>query len=153
MDKDNIITLDKRSGKKSIGSLISGNSFILIFLAILIAYLIINRGATTWNGVLNILRHSAVVGVIAFGMGLVIITGGIDLSVGSMLSLVAGLSVVIFNVTNSIWLTLIFSVVLGGVCGFINGFLVGKVKMPAFIVTLATICARWGCRFTTWTVR
>jgi len=139
MDRGSTITLDKTSGKKSIGSQISGNSFILIFLAILIAYLIINRGATTWNGVLNILRHSAVVGVIAFGMGLVIITGGIDLSVGSMLSLVAGLSVVVFNATNSIWLTLIFSVALGGVCGFINGFLVGKVKMPAFIVTLATM--------------
>ena len=36
---------------------------------------------------MNILRHSAVVGIMAFGMGLVIITGGIDLSVGSMLAL------------------------------------------------------------------
>ena len=71
--------------KKGIAAWINNYSFILIALAIFIAYLFINHGATTWSGVMNILRHSAVVGIMAFGMGLVIITGGIDLSVGSML--------------------------------------------------------------------
>ena len=65
---------------------------------ILIAYLIIKAGATTLNSVMNILRHSAVVGIMSFGMGLVIITSGIDLSVGSMLSLIGGLSVVTFQI-------------------------------------------------------
>lgn len=129
----------KVAQKKSLSTLIGNYNFVLIFLAILIAYLFINQGATTWNGIMNILRHSAVVGILAFGMGCVIITGGIDLSVGSMLSLVAGLSVVVFNATNSIPLTLIFALIAGGICGFFNGFLVGKVKMPAFIVTLATM--------------
>jgi ribose transport system permease protein len=92
--------------KKKINGTLNAYSFTLIFAAILIAYLIINSGATTWNGVMNILRHSAVVGIVAFGMGLVIITGGIDLSVGSMLSLVGGLSVVVFNSVNNIILTL-----------------------------------------------
>ena len=130
-------TLQNKKGQLS--ALIGNYSFILIFAAIFIGYLIINQGATTWSGVMNILRHSAVVGIIAFGMGLVIITGGIDLSVGSMLALVGGMSVMIFNATNSILVTLLFALALGGVCGLINGMLIGKMKMPPFIVTLATM--------------
>ena len=92
--------------------------FIFIFLCILIAYLIINGGATTWNGVMNILRHSTIVGTIAFGMGLVIITGGIDLSVGSTIALVGGLSVTVFNSTNNMWLTLLFAIAAGALLSF-----------------------------------
>ena len=124
--------------KKGIAAWINNYSFILIALAIFIAYLFINHGATTWSGVMNILRHSAVVGIMAFGMGLVIITGGIDLSVGSMLALVGSFSVVVFNATDSVFLTLLFALVAGGLCGLFNGVLIGLVKTPAFIVTLAT---------------
>lgn len=131
-------TLEARKRGSFVKSL-SGYSFVLIFLAIFVAYLIINHGATTWDGVMNILRHSAVVGILAFGMGLVIITGGIDLSVGSMLALVGGLTVVVFNATNSIILTLLFAIACGTVCGLINGLFIGLARMPAFIVTLATM--------------
>jgi ribose transport system permease protein len=117
----------------------SNYSFILIFVAILIAYLIVNGSATTFNGIMNILRHSSVVGIMSFGMGLVIITGGIDLSVGSMLALIGGIGVVIFNNTQSIFLTLLVVLAVGCLLGFINGILIGKVKMPPFIVTLATM--------------
>lgn len=130
-------TLQNKKGQLS--ALIGNYSFILIFAAIFVGYLIINQGATTWSGVMNILRHSAVVGIIAFGMGLVIITGGIDLSVGSMLALIGGMSVVVFNACNNVIVTLLFALVLGGVCGLINGMLIGKLKMPPFIVTLATM--------------
>ena len=130
-------TLQNKKGQLS--ALIGNYSFILIFAAIFVGYLIINQGATTWSGVMNILRHSAVVGIIAFGMGLVIITGGIDLSVGSMLALVGGMSVVVFNACNSVIVTLLFALALGGVCGLVNGMLIGKMKMPPFIVTLATM--------------
>ncbi|NLB89744.1 MAG: ABC transporter permease [Clostridiales bacterium] len=123
---------------KSFTKTLGQYSFVIIFLFLFAAYLIINKNIT-WNGVMNIPRHSAVVGVISFGMGLVIITGGIDLSVGSILALVGGLSVVVFNATNSLWLTLLFALAAGALCGFINGFLIGKAKMPAFIVTLATM--------------
>ena len=124
---------------RSITKILGNYSFVLIFACILIAYLIINAGATTLNGVMNILRHSAVVGIMAFGMGLVIITGGIDLSVGSMLSLIGGIGVVVFNAKNSIFLTLLAVLAVGALLGFFNGILIGKVKMPPFIVTLATM--------------
>ena len=128
-----------KRNNRSITKVLGNYSFVLIFACILIAYLIINAGATTLNGVMNILRHSAVVGIMAFGMGLVIITGGIDLSVGSMLSLIGGIGVVVFNAKNSIILTLLAVLAVGALLGFFNGILIGKVKMPPFIVTLATM--------------
>lgn len=128
-----------RVNKKSFFSKLGNYSFVFIALAIFIAYLFINQGATTWSGVMNILRHSAVVGIMSFGMGLVIITGGIDLSVGSMLALVGSFSVVVFNATNNILLTLVFALAAGTVCGLFNGVLIGLAKMPPFIVTLATM--------------
>ena len=116
----------------------SGYSFIFIFAVIFVVFLICNGGAT-WNGIMNILRHSSIVGILGLGMGMVIITGGIDLSVGSTLTLVGGFSVIVFNVTGSIFLTLLFCLAFGALCGAINGVLIGKAKMPAFIVTLATM--------------
>ena len=133
------MTAQAQRGKKSLTKTLGNYSFILIFAVILIAYLIINGGATTLSGVMNILRHSAVVGIMAFGMGLVIITGGIDLSVGSMLAMIGGLGVVAFNATSSVFVTLLTVLAVGCVLGFFNGILIGKVKMPPFIVTLATM--------------
>lgn len=88
---------------------------------------------------MNILRHTSVIGIIALGMGIVVITGEIDLSVGSTLALVGGYSVIIFNMTDSIIVTLIFAIVFGLICGLLNGVLVGVTKIPSFIVTLATM--------------
>ena len=124
--------------KNSFTRALSQYSFVLVFIAIFIVYAITSNGLT-WNGVMNIFRHSAVIGIIAIGMGMVCITGEIDLSVGSMLALISGFAVVIYNMTGSIVLTLLFCLGFGAVCGLINGVLVGYVRMPAFIVTLATM--------------
>ena len=128
----------KNSPRKVLSRIWSGYSFIFIFAVIFLAYYLVNPNLT-WVGVMNILRHSAVVGIIALGAGLIIITGQIDLSVGSMLAFVGGFAVIVFNTTNSIVLTLLAAMAMGALCGLINGVLVGKAKMPAFIVTLATI--------------
>ena len=123
---------------KNILKQIGKYSYVIVFLLIFLVYVITSDGLT-WAGVMNIFRHSAIVGIIAFGMGLICLTGEIDLSVGSMLAIDAGFSVVIFNMTGSVLLTLIFALVFGALGGLINGILVGYIKMPAFIVTLATM--------------
>lgn len=61
------------------------------------------------------------------------------MSVGSMLALVSGFGVVIFNVTDSMLLTFVFVIAFGALCGSVNGMLVGYAKIPAFIATLATM--------------
>ncbi|MBT1166371.1 ABC transporter permease [Bifidobacterium simiarum] len=112
--------------------------FVWVFVAILIAYMVASHGLTV-GGLMNVFRHSAVIGIIAIGMGLVCLIGEIDLSVGSLLALNAGLAVIVFNTTDSITITLVVSLLFGAICGLINGLLVGVVGVPAFITTLATM--------------
>ncbi len=130
--------MDTKKKGSLLGKIWSQYSFIFVFIAIFIVYAIVSS-SLTWNGVMLVFRHSAVVGVLAIGMGLVCLTGEIDLSVGSMLALIGGLSVVAFNLTGNIFATALFSLVAGAFFGLVNGFLVGVVEMPAFIVTLATM--------------
>lgn len=132
MNKKNTTALRRAAG------FLAENSYILVFVAIFIVYTLTTNGLT-WNGIMNIFRHSAVIGIIGVGMGLICLTGDIDLSVGSMLALDAGFSVIIFNITDSILLTFLFAVLFGCLCGFLNGLMVGLLKMPAFIATLATM--------------
>ena len=113
-------------------------SYILVFVAIFAVYAFTSSGLT-WSGVMNVFRHSAVIGIIGLGMGLVCLTGEIDLSVGAMLALDGGFSVMIFNMTDNILLIFLFAVGFGAVCGLVNGVMVGLIEMPAFIVTLATM--------------
>lgn len=124
---------------KKIRALWSEFNFIVIFLVIFIAYLIINGSETSWTTITNIFLHSAILGTIALGQGMIVLTGDIDLSVGSTFVFAGGLTIMFFNVTNNIFLSLICALVLGGVMGFVNGLFVGKFKMPSFIVTLATM--------------
>ena len=72
-------------------------------------------------------------------MALVIITGQIDLSIGSSLVLTTSATILAFNVTNSILVMILTALVVGSLCGLINGLLVGLAKMPPFIVTLGTM--------------
>ena len=117
----------RRSPWKVLSGLWSNYSFIFIFVVIFLAYYLVSP-RLTWTGITNILRHSADVGIIALGMGLVVITGQIDLSVGSMLAFVGGCTIMVYNVTNSILLAFLAAVVCGTVCGLINGVLVGRAR-------------------------
>lgn len=119
-------------------------SFIFVFIVILIVYAITitNNGNTfNWGHISAILssQNTVIVGTMALGMALIIITGQIDLSIGSALVLCSGVTIVAFNLTNSIIVTVIAALVSGLVCGTINGVLVAYAKMPPFIVTLGTM--------------
>ena len=76
----------KKSASAGIMSFCGEYSYILVFIAIFIVYAFTSSGLT-WSGVMNVFRHSAVIGIIGIGMGLVCLTGEIDLSVGAMLAL------------------------------------------------------------------
>ena len=114
-------------------------SFVFVFFIIFAVYAM-TSSSLTWSATMNILRHSAVIGIVSLGMGLVCIVGEIDLSAGSTLALVSGFSVAVFNATGgNMLLTALFAIVFGAALGLVNGALVGLVRMPSFIVTLATM--------------
>ncbi|MCY6369150.1 ABC transporter permease [Clostridium ganghwense] len=88
---------------------------------------------------LNILVQSSIVGIIAVGMTFVIITGGIDLSVGSILAFSAITGGILMKQGMAIPLAILISLLIGTAIGLFNGVCTTKFKVPAFIVTLATM--------------
>lgn len=107
-----------------------------------IAVLYMNGLSSAFLSVSNffeITRIITEIGLMALGMTLVIITGGIDLSVGSVLGLsgiVMGFS---YTAGLNIWLAALLGVVTGALCGLINGQLITRAGIPPLIVTLATL--------------
>lgn len=103
----------------------------------------------------NILRVSSFYGIAALGMTLVILTGGIDLSVGSVLALGgavgAGLLGVAFGAANPIKLpvaaAIIAALAVTGLIGLLNGFVITKLKMTPFIATLAMMTIARGLTY------
>lgn len=120
-------------------SIWNNHSYIVVFIVIFLISVIVNPNFAKWSSIMNIFKQSAIVGIIALGMSLVIITGKIDLSVGATLAFVSGMSITLLNSTGSILLTVVFAVVFGTVLGLINGILVERFRMEAFIATLATM--------------
>ncbi|MFN8574420.1 MAG: ATP-binding cassette domain-containing protein [Gemmatimonadaceae bacterium] len=93
----------------------------------------------------DILRQVAEKGILAVGMTAVVIAGGIDLSVGSMLALGATLSAYLFMQTGAgLGVTLLIVLAVGALWGLLNGTVIARWKLPAFIATLATMSAARG---------
>ncbi|MDF2593672.1 MAG: Monosaccharide-transporting ATPase [Clostridia bacterium] len=116
-------------------------TYLFSFAVLVIIAIIVNDKFLTYSNLSTLMLQSAIKGIIALGMTLVIISGQIDLSVGSSCALVSGLGVVVLNQGKSIFLMLIFCLIFGTLLGLINGLLVTKGKIAAFIVTLATMSA------------
>ncbi|MCY7486708.1 ribose ABC transporter permease RbsC [Paenibacillus alvei] len=89
--------------------------------------------------ILNLLRQVSINALIAFGMTFVILTGGIDLSVGSTLALSSAFVANMLVAGYDPILSILAGCLLGGVMGMINGLLVTQGKMAPFIATLATM--------------
>ncbi|WP_173931558.1 ABC transporter permease [Chelativorans sp. Marseille-P2723] len=122
-----------------------GPLFALIALIILGAML--NSNFLSYGNVTNVLARSAFIGIIAVGMTFVITAGGIDLSVGSMAAFVAGVMILAMNsliplMGVGIPLILVgmaLALLTGFAAGMINGVLISKVRIEAFIVTLGSM--------------
>ena len=100
------------------------------------------------DNVMTILRMAAVIGVLSIGMTFVITGGGIDLSVGSVLGLASVWATTLATQTlaeDTHWIVMVFTaLVVGTVCGLINGALIAYGKVVAFIATLAMMVAARG---------
>jgi ribose/xylose/arabinose/galactoside ABC-type transport system permease subunit len=109
----------------------------LVVLAIVVYLSLATDTFFTASNLAVVSRQIALSAVIAMGMTLVILTGGIDLSVGSVVaisSVFLGLSMVRWGLP--IWISIVIAILIGTVIGLINGTLLIKTKLPPFIVTL-----------------
>ncbi|MEC0302900.1 ABC transporter permease [Terribacillus saccharophilus] len=116
-------------------------SVIIAFIIIFIAASVLSPRFLDMNNQLNILMQVSIIGIVALGMTIVMLSGGIDLSVGSVLVLVGVVTVLALNATGSIWIALITAFIVGSFAGFLNGIMVAKGRIASFIATLGMMAA------------
>ena len=90
----------------------------------------------TEDNFFNVTRNFAFIGIIAMGMTAVIITGGIDLSVGSIVGLSGIVTGMMLNSGHSLWAGIVAGLLTALLCGLVNGILIAYVRLSSFIVTL-----------------
>lgn len=122
-------------------------TFILLGILVVVIFVMsfLSRAFLNISTLFQILQLSAELGIMSLPMTLIIITGGIDLSITSTLALsgvVMGHLWKFWGV--NIWFAAIFAIVLGGIAGSFNGFLVAKLRVPALLATLGTWAAYSG---------
>jgi ribose transport system permease protein len=118
---------------------------VLLAFGVLLLINIVTRGQSflLFENLRNIIGQSAVVGMIAIGMTFVIISAGIDLSVGSLAALCGALAVLVLNKfgpsgdTVAILLCLVAAILIGTAAGLLNGVLIAYGRVAPFVVTLA----------------
>ncbi|MGX9133316.1 ribose ABC transporter permease [Rummeliibacillus sp. JY-2-4R] len=112
---------------------------LLGLLLIIIIISIMSPSFLTATNIFNVLRQVSISALIAFGMTFVILTGGIDLSVGSTLALTGAISAGFLASGMDPFLAMLIGLALGAVLGGVNGFIIAKGKVAPFIATLATM--------------
>ena len=110
-----------------------------IFVVFFIMMSIASSNFLSSGNMLNVVSQVASNAMMSVGMTIVIITAGIDLSVGGILGLSAMLGAIQMVNTGSAVIGFIVMMAVSIICGLLNGILVGYIKMPAFIVTLGTM--------------
>lgn len=120
---------------------------LVAFIVLFVVASVIGENFLSENNIMNMLTRIALLGPVAIGMTFVIIGGGLDLSVGSMMALVSGLMIFLARWLIDImgygfltaFLVMLGGVLMGTIFGLINGLLVTKAKIEPFIVTLGTM--------------
>ncbi len=108
-----------------------------VFIGIFLAVGLLNPNFLTTEGFLQFLRRSAPLVILATGQLFVIVSGGFDLSVGSLVSFVViAAALLINNDPGNVYPTILTLLAVGGVVGLVNGFAVSYLKVPSLIATL-----------------
>ncbi|MDI6870825.1 MAG: ABC transporter permease [Bacillota bacterium] len=115
--------------------------FRLTFVAALcIALTIMNENFLTWTNIINVLRQATLLVIVGLGLTAVILTAGIDLSVGGVLALVGCTTAQLLKSGLPIPVAVLIGLAVGTAVGFLNGVMVGVIKLPPFV---ATYGAKW----------
>jgi ribose transport system permease protein len=115
----------------------AGILFVLIALCVILS--IIAPRFLTLKNVTNVVRQFSVIAIMSVGMTYVIITAGIDLSVGSIIALSGCMTAWFLVEGYPIWLSVLIGLALGMLTGIVNGLLIVKVRLAPFIATLGTM--------------
>lgn len=124
--------------KKKLSTYVQEFGVLIALFVLIIVIGICSPEFRTVDNFLSLLRQSSINGFIAFGMTCVILTGGIDLSVGSVLALTSAFCAYFMTIGVPAWLAMLIALVVGVLFGLISGTLVTLGRLQPFIATLIT---------------
>lgn len=124
--------------------LILKNMPVILFVVIFVGFSLLDQRFFTWTNFENIILSSSFVGILAVGMTFVLLTGGIDLSVGAVMYITGALVALLLESGWPIWPAIGVGLIGGTLWGGLNAFLISKVKIIPFMVTLGTMTAGRG---------
>lgn len=122
-------------------------NFIVIFLAVVVIAATLSNNFLTFTNIANLFQQAAVVGVVAIGMTFVILTGNIDLSVGSVVALCGMLVAVLMSHGFDPFVAVAITALVGTACGAAMGAISALAQVPSFIVTLAGLVSFRGITY------
>ncbi len=102
----------------------------------------------TMRSVLSLALQTSAITLMGIGVTFAIVTGGVDLSIGSVVALSGTIAVMAADAGVPIWLSMILGLLVGAFCGLLNGLMITKIKLPPFIATLGTAMVTRGVALT-----
>ena len=118
-----------------------------VLILICIFFAVLTPNFLTQNNVVNVVRQASINMVLAAGMTFVILTGGIDLAVGSVLGFTAVIAIVVSLLPDLSWAAVPAALLAGLLVGVLTGMMVAYIGLPPFIVTLGTYTAIRGAAY------
>jgi ribose transport system permease protein len=109
------------------------------FVVLLVVFGLLSNVFLTGSNIESVLAASAVLIVLAIGQTFAVATAGIDLSMGSVLTLAGVVLGQLYSHGRSIWIGVLAAVLVGAAVGFVNGFVIAKARISDFIVTLGSL--------------
>lgn len=119
--------------------LLKERAIFVVMIVLFVFFTVASNKFCTTSNLLNIVRQVAVLGIASVGMTMVILTGGIDLATGSIITFINIITAYFMvNMGMNMWLAIIISLAVSTLIGLLNGLIIANLGMPALIVTFAT---------------
>ena len=132
-------TLQGGMGKRIVREYKTELSMLAIFVVFFVVLSFASPYFLTTKNIMNVMSQVSSTALLAIGMTIVIITSGIDLSVGATLGLSGMIGCMVLMNTQNVLLGVVVILLVGMLVGLVNGFFIGYLQLPAFIVTLGTM--------------
>lgn len=147
MKNENTIPSNARSN--ALLHTLAEHGIVAAFVVLCICLSFANENFMTWGNWVNVLRQTSINGILAIGMTYVILTKGIDLSVGSLLAIsgIVAASLVSGDTAGSVWLAILAGLAVGTLLGALNGLVVARLSVAPFVVTLGMLSIARGFTF------
>jgi ribose transport system permease protein len=143
--------IGETSGRSGVAFILRTLENFLPFVAVIVLFILFSITAKnffTLRTILTLALQTSTITLMGIGVTFAIITGGIDLSIGSVVALTGTVAVMVAIAGVPIWISMVIGLLVGVVCGLLNGLMITKLKLPPFIATLGMMMVARGVALT-----